>query len=159
MRGARALVMLSEEAGKGVSLLALAGRRERAIPAWPPGCERRRKGDPMALMGLNNWLLLDEAEDGADFAIAFRWGEVGGHRYRLGEIVFWPEGRRPAQAGGEHLVPGLANGAPQGAARRGFIPLYYLIRIIDDLVVSVDIADEAQFAAAEAALVARGIPQ
>ncbi|WP_114953742.1 hypothetical protein [Sphingosinicella terrae] len=112
----------------------------------------------MALMGLNNWLLLDEGEEGGGLTIAFRWGDVGEHRYRLGETVFWPEGQRPAQAGGEHLVPGLANAAPPDD-RRGFVPLYYLIRIIDDLIVSVDLADEARFARAEAALVARGIPQ
>ena len=66
---------------------------------------------------------------------------------------------RPAQAAGEHLVPGLANGAPSGAEPRGFDPVYYLIRIIDDLIVAVEIADESRFALAEAALVARGIPQ
>ena len=112
----------------------------------------------MALMGLNNWLLFDEADETSGFAIAFRWGDVREHHYRLGETVFWPEGRRPARAGGEHLVPGLANGAPPDD-RRGVVPIYYLIRIIDDLIVSVDLADEAGFAAAEAQLVARGIPQ
>ena len=40
---------------------------------------------------------------------------------------------------------------------RGFVPTYYLIRVFDDLIVSVDLADEAMFVGAEAAMAALGI--
>lgn len=110
----------------------------------------------MATMGRNNWLLLDEDGSVPGSAIAFRWGDVRNHSYRLGETVDWRNGERPPTAAGEHFVPGLAFGASVG---RRVTPLYYLIRIIDDLIVSVDLADEAGFAGAEAALVARGIRQ
>ena len=113
----------------------------------------------MAPMGLNNWLLLDEGDGPPGCAIAFRWGEVCEQQYRLGETVWWPDGARPDQAAGEHLVPGLGNGAPGDDDRRGFLPVYYLVRIIDDLIVAVEPVDEQRFAEAEAILVARGIPQ
>ena len=113
----------------------------------------------MAAMGLNNWLLLDDGDDTSLIAIAFRWGDVSEQYYRLGETVYWRDGRRPASAGGEHLVPGLGNGAPADEKPRGFQPTYYLIRIIDDLIVSVEPADEQTFALAESALLARGIEQ
>jgi hypothetical protein len=108
---------------------------------------------------MNNWLLLDDGDELAETAIAFRWGDVCEQHYRLGETVYWRPRKRPALAGGEHLVPGLGNGAPADEDPRGFLPAYYLIRIIDDLIVSIEPADEQSFARAEAALLARGIPQ
>jgi hypothetical protein len=113
----------------------------------------------MTSMGMNNWLLLDDGDEPPGIAVAFRWGEVCEQYYRLGETVFWPGGARPRPAAGEHLVPGLANGAAPDAQPRGFVPVYFLIRIIDDLIVSAEPADEQGFALAEKELVARGIPQ
>ena len=113
----------------------------------------------MAAMGMNNWLLLDDGDEPSIVAVAFRWGDVSEQYYRLGETIFWSEGERPASAGGEHLVPGLGNGAPADETPRGFRPIYFLIRIIDDLIVSAEPADEQEFALAEAALLARGIAQ
>ena len=113
----------------------------------------------MAAMGMNNWLLLEEGDEPSQGAVAFRWGDVCEQHYRLGETVHWRPGERPSLAGGEHLVPGLGNGAPSDEGAPGFLPVYYLIRIIDDLIVSADPTDEQSFASAEAILVARGIPQ
>jgi hypothetical protein len=114
----------------------------------------------MAPMGMNNWLVLDDGEEADGSIIAFRWGEVCEQHYRLGETVWWTDGARPDEAAGEHLVPGLANGAPLDEAdRRGFLPVYYLVRIIDDLIVAAEPVDERRFAEAEAILIARGIPQ
>ena len=113
----------------------------------------------MAAMGMNNWLLLGDGDEPSIVAIAFRWGDVSEQHYRLGETIYWREGERPASAAGEHLVPGLGNGAPPEETPRGFRPTYYLIRVIDDLIVSAEPADEQDFALAEAVLLARGISQ
>lgn len=96
-------------------------------------------------MGRYNEIILD---DGTSLKVQFKHGMRWQYRYRIGDRIVWDHLKKPVEAAGCVVVPGIST-------REGNQPdRYFAIVIVDDVIKSVEEISEAEYDRMEARRIA-----